>query len=58
MESGLHECLSSFLDNPQWLNFNWRYEAWADKQAQECTPLGEIEGIRTKAKYVKWRYFS
>ena len=56
IESGLQECLNNFLDNPQWLNFNWRYEAWADKQAKEHTPLREIEGVRTKVRYMKWRY--
>ena len=58
IESGLQECLSNFLDNPQWLNFNWKYEAWADKQSHEHTPLSEIAGLGVKARYMKWRYLN
>ena len=57
IKSGLEECLGNFLDRPKWLSFNWRYEAWADKVAGEHASISEIEGLRTKARYIKWRYF-
>lgn len=56
IKSGLEECLGNFLDRPKWLGFNWRYEAWADKVASEHASISEIEGLRTKARYIKWRY--
>lgn len=56
IKSGLEECLGNFLERPKWLDFNWRYEAWADKVAGEHASLTEIEGLRTKARYIKWRY--
>lgn len=56
-KSGLKECLENFLDHPKWLSINWHYEAWADKAAREHASISEIEGLRTKARYIKWRYF-
>ena len=56
IKSGLEECLGHFLDNPKWLGFNWRYEAWADRVAGEHTSISEIKGWKTKAGYIKRRY--
>lgn len=53
---GLKECISRFLEKPIWLGINWRYEAWADKIAEEKTPLKEIRSKKLKLKYLKWRY--
>ncbi|MBQ6464338.1 MAG: epimerase [Pseudobutyrivibrio sp.] len=52
---GLEESLSNFIDNPKWLNIDWRFEAWCDYKSKEFTPLGEIEGIKTKINYIKCR---
>lgn len=57
IKSGLEECLGNFLDNPKWLGFNWHYEAWADKNTEEHTSISEIGGLKSKAAYIKWRYF-
>lgn len=57
IKSGLEECLDNFLDRPKWLGFNWRYEAWADRVAGEHASISEMEGWRTKAGYIKRRYF-
>lgn len=57
MRDGLQECLERFLDHPKWLGINWRYEAWADKITGEHTPIREIDGLRTKVRYLKYRYF-
>lgn len=56
-KQGLTVCLKDFLKNPQWRAINWKFEAWADKQAGERTKLKEIKGIKTKVKYLIWRYF-
>lgn len=53
---GLEDCLSEFLDNPRWLDMDWRYEAWCDCQTREITPIHEICGLKSKLKYVKWRF--
>lgn len=57
IKSGLEECLGNFLDNAKWLSFNWRYEAWADRVAGEHASISEIKGWKTKAGYIKRRYF-
>lgn len=56
MREGLEECLERFLDRPEWLGLNWRFEAWADKQSGESTSFREIKGIKSKLRYVRWRY--
>ena len=56
-KDGLSECLENFLDNPKWLNINWRYEAWADKNTGEFAKQNEICNIKTKAVYFKHRLF-
>ena len=54
---GLNECLTEFLKEPKWLKMNWPYEAWCDSVAGEMTPLKDIEGMRNKLIYIKWRFF-
>jgi len=53
---GLSECLDKFLDNPQWLGMNIKYEAWCDRQTGEFTPLREVPGHVNKLRYLKWRF--
>lgn len=57
LKQGLTSCLSDFLKNPQWRAINWKFEAWADRQAGERTKLKEINGIKAKVKYLIRRYF-
>ena len=58
MRDGLQECLERFLDHPKWLGINWRYEAWADRITGEHARISEPDGLRTKARYIKYRYLS
>lgn len=57
LRSGLAECLNTFLEEPEWLGINWRYEAWADRCAGERASIGDISGRRNRLGYVKRRYF-
>lgn len=54
--AGLSMCLRAFLRAQQWGNMNWRSEAAKDRLTRERTPLGEIDGIKQKIKYLKFRY--
>lgn len=54
---GLSECLDVFLQNPEWLSFDVKYEAWCDHQTGEFVPLWQIPGKMNKFKYLKWRFF-
>ncbi len=56
MKAGLRDCLEHFLNKPKWLGINWRYEAWADQVAGERASISEIDGLRTKVRYMKHRY--
>ncbi|MDC7288801.1 sugar nucleotide-binding protein [Blautia schinkii] len=55
---GLDECLTEFLKAPKWLQMNWAYEAWCDSMAGEMTPLKDINGMKNKLIYIKWRFFA
>ena len=52
---GLRNCLKGFFNAPKWLNMNWPYEAWCDKQCDEFTPFSEISGFKNKLRYLKYR---
>ena len=58
MLEGLRQSISSFLKEPRWLNINWKYEAWADRQTHEHTSLKEIPGLKNKLRYIKYRYIT
>ena len=53
---GLRECLGQFVDHPEWLGINWRFEAWADKESGEWANPREMLGMKAKARYLKWRF--
>lgn len=53
---GLKKCLNTFLDTPQFLPINWPKEAIKDKQQGVFTSLSEIPGLKSKAKYVYYRF--
>ena len=56
LRTGIENCLTEFINNPKWLNINYRYEAWADRISKEITPLKDIKGKKMKLKYIKWRW--
>lgn len=58
IEIGLKSCLEKFLENPEFLNINWKKEALKDRQTKEHTPLYEISGIKQKIIYIYTRYLT
>ncbi|OJF76373.1 MAG: epimerase [Treponema sp. CETP13] len=56
-ETGLKNCLESFINNPYFKNINWVSEAKKDKIAKERTSLNEIQNFKQKIKYILYRYF-
>lgn len=57
VKEGIQNCLQAFLEKPEWIYLNWKFEAWADKCAKEHASLREIPGNKLKIKYLLWRYF-
>lgn len=55
-KTGLTNCLTEFLENPEFLNVDWRSEAIKDRYTKERTPLKEISGLKQKTKYIIFRY--
>ena len=55
-QSGLKQCLETFLENPKFNMLNWRAEAEKDKATKEKTSLCEIKGIKQKIQYLIFRY--
>ncbi len=55
-EDGLKMCLNEFLKNPEFRNINWAVEGRQDRLTKERTPFKEIEGIKNKLRYIKYRY--
>lgn len=53
---GLKKCLTSFLNNPEFKQINWKKEAIKDRYTDERTPLKEIDGFKQKIKYLIYRY--
>lgn len=55
-ETGLRQCLTEFLKNPEFLAIDYMKEAYIDQAAHEFTPLSEIEGRYNKFKYICFRF--
>lgn len=56
VESGLKKCLQIFLENPNFSHIDWRTEALKDRQTKEYTSLRKIHGLKSKIKYLIYRY--
>lgn len=56
VDIGLRKCLKSFLENPRFNIIDWKQEAIKDRYTNEKTPLSEIKGLKSKIKYVLFRY--
>lgn len=56
VKDGLSKCLTECLKAPAWGQINMSYEAWADRLSKCRTPLKEINGSKTKIKYLLRRY--
>ena len=53
---GLNNCLKAFLNEPHFLSINWAREAVKDKQQGVFSSLSELPSIKTKAKYMYYRF--
>lgn len=53
---GLRKCLNKFLENPEFINIDWKSEAIKDRFTKEITPLKEIRGFKQKVKYIVFRF--
>jgi hypothetical protein len=56
IDLGLVNCLKTFLKNPQFKYIDWKMMAKMDRQTGERTSIEEIEGKKSKIKYLIWRY--
>jgi len=55
-EPGLTSCVRAFLQNPSFSYINWKAEAFNDRSTGELASLSEIRGIRTKIRYLIYRF--
>lgn len=57
MKSGLHECISNFIDNQlPFLKIDWNYEALQDYLLDQETPLSEIPTQGEREIYEAYRH--
>lgn len=56
VQQGLKRCIERFLNDEKYGAIDWKLEAIKDKQTKERTPLKEISGYRSKAKYLIYRF--
>jgi nucleoside-diphosphate-sugar epimerase len=56
-ESGLRQCIRSFLASPSFSPIDWRREAKKDQLTAERASLREMRGLKQKIKYFVYRYF-
>lgn len=54
-ETGLRMCLRRFLEDPRFLDINWKFEAMKDVICGERTPLVQIPGTWQKMTYLLHR---
>lgn len=55
-EKGLEDSLLKFVESPSFRAINWAMEARKDRISGEFTPLGEIQGVKNKVKYLICRF--
>lgn len=55
-EDGLRMCIRNFIANPRYKSINWKKEAIFDRITKERTPLSEINTLKSKIKYIIFRY--
>ncbi|MCI6051402.1 NAD-dependent epimerase/dehydratase family protein [Phocaeicola plebeius] len=56
VEEGLRKCIRNFIINPQYNQINWKKEALFDRISKERTSLSEIKSLKSKVKYLLYRY--
>ena len=55
-ETGLRQCISSFLNNVVFRNINWEVQGRVDRYMKEKAAISDIQGIKSILKYYKTRY--
>lgn len=43
-----------FIESPEWRNINWRLNFWMDNITGEKTKIWDADGLKEKARYVKY----
>lgn len=51
---GVNKCLKKFIESPEWRNINWRLNFWMDNITGEKTKIWDADGLKEKARYVKY----
>ena len=55
LETGIQQCISGFISNPQFKKIDWVYEANMDRITGNFTAMNEIHGKKNKLKYLLYR---
>ena len=51
---GINKCLKKFIESPEWRNINWKLNFWMDNITGEKTKIWDADGLKEKARYVKY----
>ena len=51
---GINKCLKKFIESPEWRNINWKLNFWMDTITGEKTKIWDADGLKEKARYVKY----
>ena len=46
--------LKKFIESPEWRNINWKLNFWMDNITGEKTKIWDADGLKEKARYVKY----
>lgn len=50
----INKCLKKFIESPEWRNINWKLNFWMDNITGEKTKIWDADGLKEKARYVKY----
>ena len=51
---GINKCLKKFIESPEWRNINWKLNFWMDNITGKKTKIWDADGLKEKARYVKY----
>ena len=54
--TGLPQCMDSFIKNQSFLHIDWKREAYYDRLTGECASIKEMPTLKQKIKYLIFRY--
>lgn len=55
-ETGIKDCLQTFLKQPSFLGISWLYQAKVDRITKECAKWKEIPSVKDRCRYFLIRY--